>query len=77
MQIKDQIGQTLEFKEPPKRIVSLVPSHTELMFDLGLHKEMLGRTKFCIHPKNPENTLVIGGTKNPKIEEIRSLKPDL
>ena len=62
----------------PSTIVSLVPSLTELLFDLGLGHRVVGRTRFCIHPKGSvENVPIIGGTKNPKIEAIRELKPDL
>ncbi|MEO0404629.1 MAG: helical backbone metal receptor, partial [Bacteroidota bacterium] len=77
MEIKDQLDRVLSFSSPPKRIISLVPSHTELMFDLGLDDEMIGRTKFCIHPHNPPGTTVIGGTKSPKIDLIKELRPDL
>jgi len=61
------------------KIISLVPSLTETLFDLGLtDKEVIGRTKFCIHPKDlVKNVAVIGGTKNLNIDKIRALKPDL
>ncbi len=61
------------------KIVSLVPSITETLFDFGLTKfEVIGRTKFCIHPANQvENVPIIGGTKNLNIEKILALKPDL
>lgn len=60
-------------------IISLVPSITETLFDFGLTAdEVIGRTKFCIHPSDlVKNVEVIGGTKNLNIEKIRSLKPDL
>ncbi|RNC84785.1 MAG: hypothetical protein ED557_05005 [Balneola sp.] len=61
-----------------KRIISLVPSLTELLFDLGLDRQIIGRTRFCIHPEDRVNTISIcGGTKNPNIEKILSLNPDL
>ncbi len=74
----DQLGQQITITYPPKRIISLVPSQTELLFDLGLDKEVIGLTKFCIHPieKFAERTK-IGGTKKLNIEKIRSLQPDL
>ncbi|WP_316818367.1 helical backbone metal receptor [Pedobacter nyackensis] len=74
----DQLGNTIRVNYPPKRIISIVPSQTELLFDLGLDKEIVGLTKFCIHPieKFAERTKV-GGTKKLNIELIRSLKPDL
>ncbi len=61
------------------KIISLVPSITETLFDFGLTTdEVVGRTKFCIHPSDlGKNVEVIGGTKNLNIEKIRSLKPDL
>jgi len=62
----------------PKRIVSVVPSQTELLFDLGLSNEILGITKFCIHPKEICQTkTIVGGTKNLNLEKIISLQPDL
>jgi ABC-type Fe3+-hydroxamate transport system substrate-binding protein len=62
----------------PKTVVSLVPSLTELLFDLGLGESVVGRTRFCIHPKGRvENVPIIGGTKNPRLDKIRELKPDL
>lgn len=74
----DQLGRTITMNYPPKRIVSIVPSQTELLFDLGLDDEVIGITKFCIHPiaKFAAKTK-IGGTKKLLIEKIRDLKPDL
>ena len=60
------------------RIISLVPSQTELLFDLGLNQEVIGITKFCIHPEEWfRNKTRIGGTKNINIKMIESLSPDL
>ncbi|MFW6088198.1 MAG: helical backbone metal receptor [Gemmatimonadota bacterium] len=60
------------------RIVSLCPSLTELVFDLGLEGDLVGRTKFCVHPAGlVERIERVGGTKNPKIERIIELAPDL
>ncbi|TVR17719.1 MAG: hypothetical protein EA391_03995 [Balneolaceae bacterium] len=62
----------------PSTIVSLVPSLTELLFDLGLGHRVVGRTRFCIHPKDAvEKVPIVGGTKNPKTEAIRECNPDL
>jgi ABC-type Fe3+-hydroxamate transport system substrate-binding protein len=74
----DQMGRELTINFPPKRIISVVPSQTELLFDLGLDREIIGLTKFCIHPieKFAERTKV-GGTKKLNIDLIRDLKPDL
>lgn len=61
------------------KIISLVPSITEALFDFGLsEKEVIGRTKFCIQPKNTvQKVEIIGGTKNLNIAKIKSLNPDL
>ena len=60
------------------RIVSLVPSLTELLIDLGLEEQVVGRTKFCIHPKDKIRSIPkIGGTKNVNFEAVARLKPDL
>jgi ABC-type Fe3+-hydroxamate transport system substrate-binding protein len=59
------------------RIISLVPSLTESLLDFGI-PNIVGRTKFCIHPKDQVKDIeVIGGTKNIHLEKIRALKPDL
>ena len=62
----------------PRRIISLVPSQTELLYDLGLENEVIGITKFCIHPRQWFRTKTrIGGTKTVNIEKVRQLSPDL
>lgn len=62
----------------PKRIISLVPSQTELLFDLGLEKEIIGITKFCVHPIHARQTKkIVGGTKTIKIDKIKALRPDI
>lgn len=62
----------------PRRIVSLVPSQTELLADLGLDEEVVGITRFCVHPANWKGRKrIVGGTKNANIERIRELEPDL
>lgn len=74
----DQLGRKIELPCVPKKIISLVPSQTELLFDLGLEEEIAGITKFCIHPEKVFRTKTrVGGTKNIKFEKIRSLNPDL
>lgn len=62
----------------PQKIISLVPSLTELLFDLGLDDQIIGRTRFCIHPKEKvDHVEIMGGTKNPRIDKIREAEPDL
>lgn len=74
----DQLGNKLVFKDYPKRIVSIVPSQTELLFDLGLDAEIVGITKFCVHPESWFRTKNrVGGTKSISIEKVKALKPDL
>ena len=74
----DQLSRKVSIKNFPQRIISLVPSQTELLFDLGLEKEVIGITKFCVHPnawfRNKER---IGGTKKINFEKIKALQPDL
>ncbi|MFT5848570.1 MAG: ABC-type Fe3+-hydroxamate transport system substrate-binding protein [Psychroserpens sp.] len=78
MKHKDQLNRILELKEIPKRIVSLVPSQTELLVDLGLEFSIVGITKFCIHPSSLRNKkAVVGGTKQVHFDKIRNLSPDI
>ena len=77
MQFSDQILNSIEIPFPPKKIISLVPSQTELLYDLGLENNIIGITKFCIHPKHLKKTKqIIGGTKNLNLEKIKQLKPE-
>lgn len=78
MELTDQMGRTVSIPANPQRIVSLVPSQTELLFDLGLGDRVVGITKFCIHPQQWYKTKArIGGTKNFNFEVIHQLNPDL
>jgi len=75
---QDQIGRILEFKKTPKRIISLVPSLTELLVDLGLENSIVGITKFCVHPTHlKKSKTIVGGTKNINIKKIKALEPDI
>jgi ABC-type Fe3+-hydroxamate transport system substrate-binding protein len=74
--MKDVRGRELVFAAAPRRVVSLVPSVTETLFDLACGDAVVGITDFCIFP--PALTLPrLGGTKNPRVDEIRALAPDL
>jgi ABC-type Fe3+-hydroxamate transport system substrate-binding protein len=76
--ITDQIGVHHFFENVPQRIVSLVPSQTELLFDLGLEQNLVGITKFCVHPYHLTSTKkVVGGTKKVHFEKIKLLYPDI
>lgn len=72
----DVLGRTFELREPPRRVVSLVPSLTETLFELGAGDAVAGITDFCIFPPDLERPR-LGGTKNPRVEDIRALAPDL
>jgi ABC-type Fe3+-hydroxamate transport system substrate-binding protein len=74
----DQLGRSVEFNFPPQRIISLVPSQTELLFDLGLANRVIGITKFCVHPNDWFTSKTkVGGTKKFQFDIIDSLQPDL
>jgi ABC-type Fe3+-hydroxamate transport system substrate-binding protein len=74
----DQLGREIVLPAVPKRIVSLVPSQTELLYDLGLETEVVGITKFCIHPQSWFRSKArIGGTKTVSISKLAALTPDL
>lgn len=74
----DMTGREVKIDFPPKRIVSLVPSQTELLYDLGLENEVVGITKFCVHPESWFRSKTrVGGTKQLHIDKIRELQPDL
>jgi ABC-type Fe3+-hydroxamate transport system substrate-binding protein len=74
----DQMMRKVEISSSPMRIISLVPSQTELLYDLGLNDEVVGITKFCIHPQHwLKEKIIVGGTKQLNHQKIESLKPDL
>lgn len=78
MIIKDQIQRTIKLEKTPKRIVSLVPSQTELLVDLGLEDSIVGVTKFCVHPNHlRKSKTIVGGTKNVHFKKIKALQPDI
>lgn len=74
----DQMKRRVDMSSTPQKIISLVPSQTELLFDLGLDAEIIGVTKFCIHPaEKAKSKLKIGGTKDLNINLIKDMNPDL
>ncbi len=79
MTTSDQLNRSITLHSwPPRRIVSLVPSQTELLYDLGLEEEMVGITKFCVRPDTWfQSKTRIGGTKTLNIPKIAALQPDL
>jgi iron complex transport system substrate-binding protein len=73
----DEIGRKVRIPNSPKRIVSMAPNLTEILFTLGLREEIVGVTDFCDYPEAALTKQRIGGFVNPSIEKIVSLKPDL
>jgi ABC-type Fe3+-hydroxamate transport system substrate-binding protein len=75
---RDQLQRELNIKAVPKRIVSLVPSQTELLVALGLEENIVGVTKFCVHPEHlRKSKTVVGGTKKVHFDKIRDLNADI
>ncbi len=78
MQVIDQLNRKVEIPSKPKRVISLVPSQTELLVDLGLEDRLVGVTKFCVHPSHlRKEKTIVGGTKDYRFETIDQLNPDL
>lgn len=76
--VTDQTGELVRLPHTPRRIVSLVPSQTELLYDLGLDEEVVGITKFCVHPDSWFRSKTrIGGTKKVLVDRVKGLVPDL
>jgi ABC-type Fe3+-hydroxamate transport system substrate-binding protein len=74
----DQLGTEVSFHFPPDRIISLVPSQTELLADLKLDQQVVGITKYCVHPSAWSGTkTIVGGTKNFDFDVIDQLCPDV
>lgn len=75
--LKDDQGCVFRAGPPPERIVSLAPSITEVLFDLGLGSKVAGVTRYCDHPPEARAKPKIGGMIDPDLERIRALSPDL
>jgi iron complex transport system substrate-binding protein len=75
--LTDEMGRKVKIPHPAKRIISLAPSITEILFALGLNEEIVAVTNYCDYPEAVLNKPRIGGFINPSIEKIVSLKPDL
>lgn len=75
--LTDEMGRKVTIPCPARRIISLAPSVTEILFALGLNEEIAAVTNYCDYPKAVLNKPRIGGFINPSIEKIVSLKPDL
>jgi iron complex transport system substrate-binding protein len=75
--ITDDLGRKVTLKAEPKRIVSIAPSNTEILFYLGLGKKVIGDTTYCDYPEEAKHRAKVGGFKDPSLEKIVALKPDL
>ena len=78
LKIADDRGVVLSLREPPARIVSLVPSDTYSLVRLGARARLVGRTRYCVAPAGEvEDIEIVGGTKDADVERITALAPDL
>ncbi|MFB6257862.1 MAG: helical backbone metal receptor [Flavobacteriales bacterium] len=72
------MGRSVEVPETPSRIISLVPSQTELLYELGVGDKVVGITEYCVHPEHwLREKRIIGGTKNTVLKRVEQLEPDL
>jgi iron complex transport system substrate-binding protein len=74
---KDDLNREIEFFQTPQRIVSLAPTHTEILFALGLGDNIVGVSDYCNYPSEAKEKQKIGGFANPDIDKILALNPDL
>lgn len=77
-EVVDGLGRPLRLAAPLRSIVSLVPSLTEALFAIGLSEQVTGRTAYCVEPAGRvERVPALGGTKNPDLDRIMAIRPDL
>lgn len=78
MLFRDHIGREFQLEHTPQRIISLVPSQTELLCDLGLESSLVGITRFCVHPTYlRKEKQRVGGTKRVSLKKVKELQPDI
>lgn len=77
VRIRDDAGRTLVLQRPPRRIVSLVPAVTEILFALGAGERMVGRTRYGVHPPEARRVPSVGGGVRPSLERVVSRRPDV
>jgi iron complex transport system substrate-binding protein len=77
LKVKDEVGREVILPFPPKRIVSLAPNITEILFSLGLDEEIVGVSIHCNFPEKAKNKVRVGSYISLDFEKITSLKPDL
>ena len=76
--VTDARGKVFRWSNPPTRLVSLVPSTTETLFELGVWEKVVGITRYCVHPVSAlTEKIIVGGTKQCNIDKLIALEPDL
>jgi iron complex transport system substrate-binding protein len=75
--VRDMLDHEVTLAAPPRRIVSLVPSVTEVIYALGAEDRLAGRTDYCEFPAAARAKPSVGGMVNPNLEALVALKPDL
>src|SRR5215471_3094256 len=75
--VSDDLGRKVRVTESPRRLISLAPSVTEILFALGLGDRVVGVTTYCDYPADAAAIEKVGDTQKPNLEKIISLKPDL
>lgn len=76
-EVTDETGRTIRIPLSVQRVVSLAPSLTETLYALGLQDILVGDTDFCDYPEDAKKKHKVGGAKNPNLEEVAALHPDL
>jgi cobalamin transport system substrate-binding protein len=76
-EVTDEVGRTVRIPQPVRRIVSLAPSLTETVYELGLEDRLVGDTDYCDYPADAQKKTKVGGAINPSLEQIVALHPDL
>ena len=74
---RDATGKLLTISSSPKRIISLAPNITEILYAIGAEEQLVGVTDWCKYPSKAQTKTIVGGFINPNLEVIAHLKPDL
>jgi ABC-type Fe3+-hydroxamate transport system substrate-binding protein len=77
VRVTDDEGASVAFPHPPRRIVSLLPAATEILFEIGAGRDLVGRTRFDSHPPEASEVPSVGDGVRPSVEMVVSRQPDL
>ncbi len=77
MTVTDSYGRQVKLNKEPHKVISVAPNITEIIFALGKSKSLIGRTEYCDYPEEAKGITSIGSLKEPSIEKIAELRPDL